>query len=148
MQTEFDLYAELNDLLQEEQRILVAQNIDKLESVSARKLSLLDKIKEATNARLDYLRDELNLEIGTSFSFANWLIQNNNDALKLWLNLEGIVINTKAINDINAELIQKYLSETTDALEILKGVSASLTHSYDRSGSSNYSSSLQHKYKA
>lgn len=146
MQVELDLYLKLNDILDDEQKALVHRNISKIEICAERKLGILDKIRKATNERLSYLKDELGEDIGSSFSFATWLAQNDQDALKLWLDLEAVVINTKSINDANSTFITKYLSETREALDLLGD--GGFNYSYDKSGTSSYSTDLNRKYKA
>ncbi|HAT30324.1 MAG TPA: flagellar biosynthesis protein FlgN [Janthinobacterium sp.] len=116
---EYGLMTELFDLMQQEQALLVAADIDGLTELTARKTPLVQRLAQLSRSRHAALgaaghpaREE---------GMNDWLAAEGDEAAAaLWSQLLEVTRAAKELNRVNGMLVNKHLAHTQGALNTLR----------------------------
>ncbi|WEF33203.1 flagella synthesis protein FlgN [Pseudoduganella chitinolytica] len=119
LKAEHTLIISLREVLLQEQNLLVAADIDKLDPLTARKAELINEMALTANQRhrslgaAGFARGEAGMEA--------WLAAHGSDADKLlWHDVLDQTREAKELNRLNGMLINRQLSHTQGALQALR----------------------------
>lgn len=121
---EIETAHELIDILQEEQNHLLAPRIEELESLVAKKATLVAQLTQHTRNRHDCLKND---GYETSLAGMNAWIESHKDQPdsirieKNWNTLVSLTYSAKELNRLNGMLISSHMARNQQALSILHG---------------------------
>lgn len=116
---EIELVSRFLSVLNEEQKALKRGDVAALPELISRKTPLVEQLNACENERLE----ALNLSGATSEPgiMENWLAQNSSDtdAAVNWKKLLNFASEAKTLNELNSQLADMHLRQTSEILSIL-----------------------------
>ena len=129
---ELALYASLFELLHQENEALRQRDIDSLETVTCKKITLIQHLKDSIRQRQAYWPDTDHQDTANiSMALAN---ANNQETAALWQQLCGLATDCQDSNRLNGLLIQQLKLQTQQAINILCDHRPDHTALYDLQG--------------
>lgn len=125
IEQEIELTARFVDLLTEEQEILKEGNIAALPELTSRKPPYIERLNALTGQRIMLLGLEAGAE--KPGAMEQWLSRHPEDltAAVNWEKLLKLAREAKALHELNAQLVEMHLRQTSEILDILTQQSAS-----------------------
>jgi flagellar biosynthesis/type III secretory pathway chaperone len=130
---ELQLIQQLNDVLEQEQTHLLADDLESLQLNTQNKSQLVSKLTMANQKRLNLLTKHGLPKQETSMSI--WLEKSaDTESKSLWQQLLDNTNKAKELNQTNGLLLNRLSARTQNALAVLQGQSPASASLYSRDG--------------
>jgi len=142
LRAELDTFREFHQLLQTEQSVLAAGDVDALMGLASRKSEQVTRLARLAQGRNHHLKAATGMsdQLGIDAWQAKFDPQGKSGAGRLWQELLDLARSARQLNEQNGALINLNLQHNQQALAVLRGAAAQTTQLYGPDGQS-YSAS-------
>lgn len=138
LRAELDAFRDFHQLLQTEQSVLAAGDVDALVGLAARKSEQVTRLTQLAESRNRYLKAATGMtdQLGIDAWQGKFDPQGRIGADRLWQSLLDLARSAKQLNEQNGLLINLKLQHNQQALAVLRGAAVQTTQLYGPDGQS------------
>jgi flagella synthesis protein FlgN len=138
LRAELDAFREFHQLLQTEQSVLAAGDVDALVGLAQRKSEQVTRLAQLAESRNRYLKAATGMtdQLGIDAWHAKFDPQGRVGADRAWQGLLDLARSAKQLNEQNGLLININLQHNQKALAVLRGAAVQTTQLYGPDGQS------------